>query len=216
MKPYPETLGAKPRIKSPEDVETALAEFAWCRSLREKSEAELDAEIQRLRDENKAAQLLEIENGTTVSLAEREALLEAAIAKFVKAHPDAGKTDSKKSRKYRHGTVGFRTTAAKIAWQDGQDSKKVLASLEKTWNLVEKIAGWVKRLKLPFGKDRQISAKHFLDVKPSISLSLVKSSYKDGQLKDADLKRLGMQKVPESEEIYVTPAKHAPDPVAAS
>lgn len=178
----PETLGAELKFETLEDVDAALHELGWCQRQIAHSEATTQAVIERLKADNLAKLVIEIE-GNRFTVAERTQALDAALATWCGAKLAGHLAETGgKSLTLAHGVIGTRSLPDKVECDDS----KVIAAVKKKSGLTGLIETLLAKAcgAITLGK--------VIKLKPEVSKTAAKAAWDSGARAQSTLKSLGV------------------------
>lgn len=192
QKPPKNHLPATPVCESDDDVDRGLLEMSWLGSLVATAQAECEREIEAAKEKFKQRTKVKI-GGVEFAAADRLSEVEDAVAAYCRNHREELLPDGKKSRKFPHGNIAWKQNPLKLLFREGKDLasllKKIDASVAGGETLLEFRTRQMTRVKVT---DKLTSADLIDFGKPRLNAIRLKELLKRGEIKESDLKKVGL------------------------
>jgi len=206
-------LGREPQIDSDDGQERALLELGFMRAHAASVRAALAHAVAQL-EEAAAAQLAVAFGETSVSYAERESQLTAAIEAYTRASRPELKTDGKvkKSHAYRNGTVGWVKARDAVAYQKGCSLGDVRAAIDKRTHILDALRDVLKNTVLFRRRkaEQHVKLSDVADVELRIAVSGLLRAKKQCQLTATELRALRLRFAAGEDQFFVEPTPFGP------
>lgn len=197
----PDALGLTVTIKSIDDVELCLAELGWLKSQKTRLDAQASQAIEQIKTDSNAKAVVEIED-SQVTIADRIALIEQVLEKWLGKNVSKHLDGEKKSIDLAHGTVGLRQSQLSVTLPKGTDDE-VLAKIDGVAKgFCQKIRDTLVRLVKGFG-----SIHEMVNLKVSVNISGIKKALKEKRTTKENVESLGLVVTEPTDEPYFTPTE---------
>lgn len=194
----PTRLELEPAIESVTDVDAALAERAYLKSLAETAHSSFGEQL-RLLEAARDAKLVTVIEGQQLTIAERDNVLEAAMQRAFAEQPGVkeelfpeGKTSERP-----HGTLKYRTTN-KLTEREGENATSILERIEAKTKIIASIRGLLARRKL-----WKRPLERYVRVKRELNKQAINEDWRNEQLTDRNAKALGFEPRREVDELTI-------------
>lgn len=191
-------LPADPQLASAEDVGRAVAEIAWIDARGTELRGECQKLIAALEDRYLAKMVCDVD-GVEVSLVDRRKTLEGAVREYCDAHRTELLGDEKKSRAFTHGLLGYRKSPDSIDFSEGYDRSAFLKIVDGACQLIKKVTALAAKTYL----FRRIPVETFLEIDYRLDKTRVKRALEDGVINENQLKALGLELRPGTDQFYL-------------
>lgn len=205
--------GLKPKVKSEDDANQALAALAALEAEAQRVADETAACKRALDDEAQRQLVLEVD-GRVVPFSERITALETALKGWAdRAHPELASPKGSRSLELRHGKLGYRKTPARVDYAEGLREGDVVAKVDrhcaeqkKHGGLWDQLSAAFEKVKL-FARDRRTrTAGLILKLAVKVDRSAAKRAYEQGLLDARELKTFGLEFHSGEDRFFATPA----------
>lgn len=216
----PERRPAVPDIQGDDDVDALLQELSYMVSMGLALQALWLEELTERKQEDRGYLTAKLDDGSSVSHADRTQQIEDALEVYFRDNPDA-LPGNKKSRKFTFGTCGFRIGRgkhARIDYAEDYDAQKLTYQLLSEFGLAERAKEMLDAVEL-WEDGPPLSA--IADLQITLNFDVIKSMFAGGKLNREHLKRLNLSLIdaqPSQERFFAKPVDYQsrPEPATAS
>ena len=106
---------------------------------------------------------------------------------------------------------GFRVMKLKAGVLPPQEELKTMERMAERFKLGELILKLLRKLTLRGKGKEAVTLDRFIKLEPLIDLNLIKIHHEKGELKEEDLKEIGVELVPRQEQCKLKPNEYTPD-----
>jgi hypothetical protein len=198
---------APEKIKTIDDVKSAMHELSWLDHERERRDALCQQEIDALRKRQADRYIIEVD-GCLMPLTERRALVNEKVEAWAEKDLPALLPEDKKSLELAHGTLGYRQQPLRVTFAEGMDEQKVLDKIDKKTSFREYLVGLFDRLL------SKTALSVLITIAPKLSMSSITKAYKESRIDKPTLKQIGLIVIEARDELYIKPARYQDDSLA--